>query len=407
MHDDLLHAARNYYDELSQTPDATAFRDLWRRTNLPYVMTAADPYSQVYKDEVLSIFRNLTGHDYEVGLEMTSTKQDNAEFQIGYPWTSHDLSIISAELAKIVQATRALHVANARGPIIEFGSGWGNLALPLARAGFDVTAVDIDAGFISRLQSLALEQHTSLKTFEGTFIDASNRLDSRYNAIIFQSSFHHCLDFDELLGNITKSLLDEGGSIFFFSEPIYKALTFPWGIRYDGEALWAVMFNKWLELGFNEAFFLDLLFRHGLVASRVPAFEGFVGDGWRATRAVNGIRFADIILSPVYEEGFFPVTDDLAWGRFSRGRGCLPARGMSRCIFTVRNFGPQSLRLAIRSGSQIENFSIGPNEARELSVMVQNDDINISSETYVPDDLLSNGDRRNVGVAITQISWTA
>jgi len=407
MHHGFLQAAHDYRDKLSQTPDAVAFRNLWRQTNLPYAMAAADPYSDAYKDEVLGIFRGLTADNYHVGLEMTSTKQCDAEFQIGYPWQSRDLGVISVELAKTVQATRALHLANTTGPIVEFGAGWGNLALPLAKAGFDVTAVDMDAGLISRLQRLAQEQHTTLETFPGTFTDASNELNRRYDAIIFQSSFHHCLDFDKVLRNVTGSLLEDGGSIFFLSEPIDKELRFPWGIRYDGEALWAVMFNKWLELGFSEAFLVELLFRHGLVASRVPAIEGFVGDGWRATRAANGIRFADLILSPAYEEGFFPMVRDPAWGRFSRGRGCLPAYGMSSCSFTVRNFCPRPLKLAVRSGSHIETFSIGPGELRSLTIPVQNDDINICSETYVPDDLLSNGDRRTVGVAVTEISWVA
>ena len=405
MQHELLKAAGEYREKLSRTSDAGAFRRLWHETSLPYAMETADPYSEAYKEEVLTVFKELTGQSYSAELEMTSTKQDQAEFELGYPWTSQDLGIISNELAKTVQAIRALHQANIAGPVVELGAGWGNLALPLAKAGFDVTAVDIDPGFVDRLERLAREQHVSIQTLKSSFAAVPHVLNRRFDAVIFQSSFHHCLDFQQLLDGIVTSMLADQGSIFFFSEPIYRSLCFPWGIRYDGEALWAVMCNGWLELGFDEGFFIDLLFRHGLVLSRVPAIDGFVGDGWRATRATNGIRFADLIMSPDYDKGFFPPEVDPAWGRFSRGEGLLPALGMSHCQLTIRNFAPHSLNFSARSGRHVAAAAIAANETIEITIPTVGP-VGFSSETYTPSEVLFNGDTRVLGVAITNISWT-
>jgi SAM-dependent methyltransferase len=308
-------------------------------------------------------------------------------------------------MAKTVQALRALHVVGASGRVIEFGSGWGNLAIPLARAGFEVTAVDIDAGFTARLRRLASESRTVVKTFDGSFIEASRSVSGRFAAVIFQSSFHHCIDFDELLGNITRRVLAEDGNIYFFSEPIFQEFSFPWGIRYDGEALWAVMFNGWLELGFREDFFIDLLFKHGLVAAKVPGVPGIVGDGWRATRVERGLMFGEIVLSSRHEAGFFPLSGGLEWGRFCRDVATLPSAGMSFCILTVQNFGPVGLRAAFRSGHHTDNTLIQAGERRTLTIVAPGLEIEIKSETYIPDVLLSNGDKRQVGIAIIEIRW--
>src|ERR1035437_331930 len=45
--------------------------------------------------------------------------------------------------------------ARTGGPILELGSGSGRLAVPLAEAGYEVTAVDLDGAMLDRLRARA------------------------------------------------------------------------------------------------------------------------------------------------------------------------------------------------------------------------------------------------------------
>jgi SAM-dependent methyltransferase len=62
--------------------------------------------------------------------------------------------------------------ARTGGPILELAAGTGRLAIPLAQAGFDVSAVDIDPAMLARLERRL-----------ATLADAEPELDSRVHAI--------------------------------------------------------------------------------------------------------------------------------------------------------------------------------------------------------------------------------
>ena len=399
-----LAAAHDYRGRLAATADGNAFRELWRTTNLAYAMEAHDPYSPEYRNEVLAMFQALTAQAYDTGLEMTSTKQGGADFQLGYPWVSRNPAVIATELAKTVQAFQALQAAPPPAPVVEFGAGWGNLSVPLAQAGYDVTTVDLDSGFNTRLRRLASERGVALQVFEGTFMQAVEQLPGPYAAVVFQSSFHHCLDFDAMLGAIAGGMLAPDGSIFFLSEPVYDSLGFPWGLRYDGEALWAIMCNGWLELGFSEDFFTSLLLRHGLLPTRVAGVPGHVGPGWRAQRAQVGARLAELVLPARYDAGFHAAAD-VGWGRFCRASAVLPGMGRPSCTLALRNFGPIPLCLTLRSGTSIELLTVQPHEARQVAAPLHADDLHITSEIWVPNAVIGNGDERELGVAVIDIRW--
>jgi SAM-dependent methyltransferase len=166
---------------------------------------------------------------------------------------------------------------------VEFGSGWGNLAIPLARAGMNVTAIDIDSGFLARMNSEALALGLCIDSIQSDFMDAARVLNGRqYDCVIFCSSLHHCLDFISLIENIRNYVLRPGGSMFFFAEPVFSNLVFPWGLRYDGESIWAITCNHWLELGFSETFFTDIFSRLGMSLTEIQDETGLCGRSWVA-----------------------------------------------------------------------------------------------------------------------------
>lgn len=268
--------------------EATSFEELqqlWRSSSFAYGMTEADPFSAAYRAEVLAIYEGLVAGSYDVSNELTSSHLTEAEFALGFPWSSRNIGVVASELGKAVHGFRALaaHMPQAKS-VIEFGVGWGNTALPLARAGLDTCAVDIDAAFLRRIENEAQLLGTRVECIHADFVDAARGLERRYDVVLFSSSFHHCLEFESLLVAIRDNVLTPEGCILFFAEPISNGQVFPWGLRYDGEAVWAITCNKWLELGFREDFFRLLMQRTGFTIESVPDVAGIHGPGWVARR---------------------------------------------------------------------------------------------------------------------------
>lgn len=284
-----IKSALDFKVEMQKLRSLNELRDLWSKTQLPYQFYNSDPFSNEYRQEVIRIYESLCSKPYSVTNELTSTLQSPDDFQLGYPWISKDLRIVAQELGKAVQAIKVIaeHNPNAR-TFCEFGSGWGNLAVPLARSGMDVTVVDIDSGFLARTHNELVPINIKINSVHADFCTATELLKGQlFDAIIFSSSFHHCLDFLSLLEKIRDNMLSPSGSIYFFAEPVYEQLSFPWGIRYDGESLWAVTCNSWLELGFREDFFKSIFARLSLSISGFEDNSGLCGKYWIAKKKSN------------------------------------------------------------------------------------------------------------------------
>lgn len=402
-----LATARVYREALTRPHTERTIRDLWQSTSIPYRMSTADPHSPAYRDEVMGLFKALTTLDYQSGLEMTSTKQAADSFEIGYPWVARDLRVAAAELAKPVQAMQALSTEPGVHRVVEFGSGWGNLALPLAKLGLDITAVDIDGGFLDRLGRIATRENVPIELLHCDFVDATNRMERVFDAAVFQSSFHHCADGHGLIARIRDQVLKPGGSIFFFSEPIYPNYAFPWGLRYDGEALWAIMMNHWLELGFDQDYFISLLNRTGFLVSKVPEIPNFVGFGWKATSASNEAPFGQLVWPSRYDATFYDA--DVEGWRFCRGQSSLPGQvgPGDNLEFTmlVTNFLSLPIGFSIVAGGAEQLFQLEASETQTVIVPVQGPEIQIKSQTHVPHALSGTGDMRELGVAVRQVAW--
>ncbi len=84
--------------------------------------------------------------------------------------------------------------------------------------------------------------------------------------MLFYEAFHHCDDHMRLL-SLLHDVLEPGGRVFFAAEPITDAFPLPWGVRLDGESLWATRRSGWLELGFKESYFLSALRRSEFTVS--------------------------------------------------------------------------------------------------------------------------------------------
>ncbi len=132
--------------------------------------------------------------------------------------------------------------------------------------GYDVTAVDIEQRFVDLIEHRCRSLQTPPKTICGDFFN-DQALSKTYNAVLFYECFHHCSDHIRLL-KLLRNTVSPEGIIVFASEPIIESFPMPWGLRLDGESLWAVRQCGWLELGFKESYFRDAMCRTGWIVEK-------------------------------------------------------------------------------------------------------------------------------------------
>ena len=123
--DEFASLSGRFKERMQSTRNFEEIREMWRSTNFPYAYANTDPFSQAYREEVLELYHKLTQASYSPQNEMTSTKQSQETFEVGYPWVTGNLEVAAMELGKTVQALQALHAGQPTGAkFIEFGAGW-------------------------------------------------------------------------------------------------------------------------------------------------------------------------------------------------------------------------------------------------------------------------------------------
>ncbi|NPD66426.1 class I SAM-dependent methyltransferase [Lichenicola cladoniae] len=237
-----------------------AMRRLFNSFRMDFSSEApADPFSPAYRDFQMTLYRTIAGRSYEI-LNERSHFDTVGKAACPFPyylkssWTAgHHLLAIGYMLCKLELPPGAR--------ILEFGPGWGNTTIELARIGFDVTVIDIEPNFLDVICLRAATAGVTVTTIEDDFFHAET-VEQPYDAALFFASFHHCDDHMRLLRALHRAVVP-GGSVYLASEPIIAQYGTPWGVRMDGEALWAARNFGWLELGFDDVYFREALARTG------------------------------------------------------------------------------------------------------------------------------------------------
>ncbi len=219
----------------------------------------ADPFGPAYREFQMSLYERMAGKPYALANERTHFDVDGMVDR-PFPYYLQSSSTAGHHLLAIGFMLCKLDVPP-RSRIVEFGPGWGNTTLELARNGFHVTAVDIEPNFCEVVRRRALTSGLAIDVVEADFFWSESG-DRQFDAALFFECFHHCDDHIRLLRALHKVVVP-GGSVFLASEPIIEDYGTPWGVRMDGEALWAARNFGWLELGFDEAYFREALSRTG------------------------------------------------------------------------------------------------------------------------------------------------
>jgi 2-polyprenyl-3-methyl-5-hydroxy-6-metoxy-1,4-benzoquinol methylase len=409
--DAFVREALSFKSKLKEVSTFNEVRKLWLETSIPYEIDSVSPYSTEYKDIQLEIYKRLSGDGYNVVNELTSGKLSSEQFELGYPWTSKNLSVISSHFGKVAQALVAISALKSESEVlevIEFGAGWGELAIPLAKSGQKVTCVDIDDGFIQRIKRIASREGCQVSTVNGDFVEVARDIETKnFDCAVFQSSFHHCLDFNQLLMAIKKNVLNRNGVILFLAEPIFKNYNFPWGLRYDGESLWAIMLNSWLELGFDYDFFSDLMLKNGFFLSTISGMGSLIGDGYMARQCENGISLQDWSL-PVSHRDTWHIDNAGGIASFSKRHSVLPGLKGTTLInkgykLEIQNYGPDTISVKVNAGNMQLQKSLLSGATHCLEFVADCEIVIFEVSTFIPDKSLKNGDTRELGFAVTSV----
>ncbi|MDO9707550.1 class I SAM-dependent methyltransferase [Paracraurococcus lichenis] len=274
----------------------------------PPVGLPPDPFSEAYRQAQLALYRDVAGRDYAVTNEVTAFDVE-AALRRPFPFYTGSAVTTGEQLMAIGFLLRAMALPPGS-RVVEFGPGWGNTTLALAKLGHQVTAVDIEPHFCELIRRRAAQEGVEVEVVQDDFLWAE-RCGRRFDAALFYECFHHCADHLRLLRALGEALAPEG-RIFFAGEPITPDFPMPWGLRLDGNSLWAIRKNGWLELGFREDYFARALAEtgwHGLRRGCAdpdwmtvwearrrdqPVFRATGGDPRLQTQA--GRREGDLIL---------------------------------------------------------------------------------------------------------------
>jgi hypothetical protein len=115
-----------------------------------------DPFGDEYREFQWSLYERIAGKPYSLTNESIPFDVDKAA-ECPYPFNTGSAQTVGLQYLAIGSILRAMNLpVGAR--ILEFGAGWGNTSLTLAKTGFDVTAVDLEPRFCELIQRRALKE---------------------------------------------------------------------------------------------------------------------------------------------------------------------------------------------------------------------------------------------------------
>lgn len=247
--------------------------------------------------------------------------------------------------------------------VIEYGAGFGQNALTLARLGAQVDTVDIAEGFCGAVTAQAARFDVDLTAWQAPFGFNPAGRDGAYDLILFYESFHHCLEFADVIPRLA-AMLKPGGRILLSGEPIVRhphpLMPYPWGIRLDWENVAVMRLRGWMELGFREDFLVRHFLNAGLTWRLWPEPLAHNAQVYEFRRWNEPIRLGDQTLTVEEEAGWHGAEPD---GRWTRGRATLglPAHD-GPVVVTMIGRGETVRAGTARLGGCSRRFTVAPGE---------------------------------------------
>lgn len=249
----------------------------------PGELARLDPFSAPYRDAMLALYQRLFGRPHAVTSEGMTFDLAH-ELAQPFPFSRGSAHVTGGYLVAYGFLLQQLGLA-AGARILEVGCGSGALTWFFARAGYRVTALEINpsGAELTRRYCAGLDPAPRVECAD---FDGFDPGDERYDAIVFFESFHHLVEHAGALRRCAAWLAPRG-TVALAAEPIVPAgspiVPYPWGLRLDGESLRAMAKFGWIELGFQEPYLRDLVERCGFRARAA----GLPDNPWAQVRMLE------------------------------------------------------------------------------------------------------------------------
>ena len=262
-----------------------ALREIFSTFQMVPQVVGLNPFGDEYRHLQIELYERIAGKEYRPANEVSNFDIE-AALHRPYPYLTESAEIAGNYLLAVGALVRRLKVPKG-GRVLEFGPGWGNTTATMARLGYRVTAVDVEPNFCSLIRQSAVRNQLPIEVINSDFMWAEG-VTEPFDAVVFFECFHHCADHIRLLKALKKAVKPEG-RLYFGGEPITDSFPMPWGVRMDGESLWAIRKNGWLELGFSEKYFEQALLSTGWSLEKHESGDHFSANVWEA-RHVESIQ---------------------------------------------------------------------------------------------------------------------
>ena len=251
----------------------------------------ADPFSDVYRAWALELWSDLSGrHEpYVPARHELSGYYEEVDMQSPPPYNIGSGQLLGDMLICWGFLLRTLDL-KAGQSVLEYGPGSGQILLHLARMGVQASAVDIDPVQTRFIREQGERFGLNIRARVGEFGETIEP-GERYDAIVFFEAFHHAFHHVALLERLHDVIATDGvlaiaaDVVIDSASPFRPVVPFPWGPRLDLLSVRAMRVHGWMELGFQEEYFLELLPRTGWRVTRHDCPQTERGTVWLAREA--------------------------------------------------------------------------------------------------------------------------
>lgn len=323
-----------------------------------------------------------------------------------FPYYTESAETVGSQIMAVGFIIKTLGLP-AGSSILELGPGWGNTTIALARMGYDVTAIDIDPTFVDLINERANSHSLTVDVRRGAFLDV-DQLGRSFDAVLFYESFHHCSDHLELVRTLD-GVLAADGKMVFAAEPITDTFPIPWGVRSDGEALWATRQFGWLELGYQESYFLRMLGHLGWIAEKHVTDATYLGIIFEARRAKGRYELSTFVLPPDEDATWVAPEGPGVRMRYTRDRSLISleqGRTSATIQIEATNNCPNDLPYRVQHGRETVTGNAPP--GREFVIRLPYDKtadaLVIETAQWRPADVLGSIDTRLLGLGVRSIT---
>lgn len=255
-----------------ETYDQDAFFNFIRSISYisPNDRSGLDPFSEEYKEKERRLFELLHSAPYQVNNEALKI-YINETIDFPYPYITKSSEIVGNQLIATGHLIKAMALKPGQ-KVLEMGAGHGSNTLQLTQLGYEVTVIDISESFLKVIKERLRRIGKKAELYKCDFLQVIE-LNNKFDAVIFNASYHHSSDHVELIRRLDKMVTPQG-KIYFHHEPISDHLPNHWGLRMDGESIFHIRLHGWLELGFQKSYFYELMNRNGWKVTEMSAISG-------------------------------------------------------------------------------------------------------------------------------------